>query len=111
MVCCSEKIVHGLSQDPRAMATALLAKGFISDETLEEINEVKNTNQLKGKSKVSLELLSSILTDIKISRTYFKRMKYCTVIYYRHTQKYPTVSISISEEVYLHILEAMKLLL
>ncbi len=41
MVSCSEKIVHGLSQDPQAMATAFLAKGFISDEKLAEINEVK----------------------------------------------------------------------
>ena len=65
---CSEKIVHSLSQDPRAMATALLAKGFISDETLVEINEVKNTNQLKDKS-----LYQSILGVVK---QYPHRYKY-----------------------------------
>ncbi len=69
LVICSEKIVYGLSQDSRAMATALLAKGFISDKTLVEINEAINL-KVKVSTKVSWELLSSILTDIKISRTY-----------------------------------------
>ncbi len=68
MVSCSERIVHGLSQDPRAMATALLAKGFISDETFAEINEVSSTKKCKGES-----LYQNILEIVK---EYPHRYKY-----------------------------------
>ncbi len=57
---CFEKIVHGLSQDPRAMATALLAKGFISEETFVETIELSCTNKVKGES-----LYQNILDVVK----------------------------------------------
>ena len=60
MVSCSEKIVHGLSQDPQAMATALLEKGFISAGKFAEIIELSCTDQVKGTS-----LYQTILKVVK----------------------------------------------
>ncbi len=70
MVYCSEKIVHGLSQDPRAMATALLAKGFISDETFAEINEVSRTDKRRGE-----HLYQTILGVVKQYPHRYKEFK------------------------------------
>lgn len=61
MVTCHEEIVHGLSQDPQAMASALHSKGFISDETLREITEVSGTNTSKGE-----RLYSEVLGVVKV---------------------------------------------
>ena len=41
MVSCAEKIVEGLSRDPRGLATSLSARGLISDTIMREIIEIK----------------------------------------------------------------------
>ena len=57
---CGEKIVHGLSMDPKAMATSLHAKGFITDNILEEINTLSQTKTDKARC-----LYSAILKFVK----------------------------------------------
>ena len=50
MVECSEKIIHGLSGEPKTMATSLLAKGFIADGTLDDTFQlVHETKKDKGR--------------------------------------------------------------
>ncbi len=44
MVSCAERIIEGLSRDPRGLATSLLSRGLISDTVLKktiELNETK----------------------------------------------------------------------
>ena len=45
----SGKIIHGLSTDPKEMATALHDKGFISDRILDKTYELPEINQDKGR--------------------------------------------------------------
>ena len=45
----SGKIIHGLSTDPKEMATALHATGFISDKILHETYQLPEINQDKGR--------------------------------------------------------------
>ena len=45
----SGKIIHGLSTDPKEIATALHAKGFISDRILQETHQLTKINQDKGR--------------------------------------------------------------
>ena len=45
----SGKIIHGLSTDPKEMATALHTKGFISDRILHETHQLPEINQDKGR--------------------------------------------------------------
>ena len=49
MIKYSGKIIHGLSTDPKEIATALHAKGFISDRILQETYELPEINQDKGR--------------------------------------------------------------
>lgn len=49
MVACSTIIIHGLSTDPKAMATALHTKGFIGDGTLNETDQLNETSSNKGR--------------------------------------------------------------
>ena len=50
MVECSEKIIHGLSGEPKKMATSLLEKRFIADGTLDDTFQlVHETNTDKGR--------------------------------------------------------------
>ena len=43
IVDCSEKIVAGLSKEPKSVAVALHGRGFISTETLSEVTELPAT--------------------------------------------------------------------
>ena len=45
----SGKIIHGLSTDPKEIATALHAKGFISDRIRDETYQLPEINQDKGR--------------------------------------------------------------
>ena len=49
MVKCSDKIIHGLSADPKTMATSLRAKGFIADGTLDDTFQLHETKNNKGR--------------------------------------------------------------
>ena len=60
LVDCGEKIVHGLSMDPKAMATSLHTKGFITDHMLKEINTLSQTKTDKARC-----LYSAILEFVK----------------------------------------------
>ncbi len=43
MVSCAERIVDGLSRDPKAIATSLFSKGLISDAVMMETIELNKT--------------------------------------------------------------------
>ncbi len=48
MVRCSVKLNHALSQEPKTLAIALHAEGFISQSTLDETMELNETKSTKG---------------------------------------------------------------
>ena len=49
LVHCGEKVVGDLTKDPKTLALHLHAKRFISDDTLEEVNELNETNRNKAR--------------------------------------------------------------
>ena len=59
LVDCSEKIVAGLSSEPKAMAVTLHGKGFISTELLREITELPATKTDNAR-KLYLSILETV---------------------------------------------------
>ena len=59
IVHCSEKIVAGLSREPRSLAVVLHGKGFISTETLREVTELSKTNTHHA-TKLYLSILGTV---------------------------------------------------
>ncbi len=60
MVSCAEKIVEGLSRDPKGIAISLLAKGFISDSVLSQTIELNETEVDKAR-----RLYTTVLDVVK----------------------------------------------
>ena len=60
MVRCSVILNHAMSQQPKALATALHAEGFISQSTLDETMELNETKSNKGS-----RLYSAVLGRVK----------------------------------------------
>ena len=60
MVFCAEKIVEGLSRDPRGLATLLLSRGLISDAVVRETIELNETKVNKAK-----RLFTAVLNVVK----------------------------------------------
>ena len=60
MVSCAEKIVEGLSRDPRGLATSLLSRGLISDNFLSETIELNETKVAKAR-----RLFTAVLNVVK----------------------------------------------
>ena len=56
MVRCSVSLNHAMSKDPKALALALFSAGFISQATLDEINELNETRSDKGRRLYSAVL-------------------------------------------------------
>ncbi len=61
MVSCAEKIVEGLSRDPKAIATSLLSRGLISDTVLRETIELNETKVDKAR-----RLHTTVLDVVKL---------------------------------------------
>ena len=59
LVDCSEKIIAGLSGEPKAIAVALHGRGFISTELLGEITELSVT-KMDNASKLYVAILRSV---------------------------------------------------
>ena len=59
LVDCSEKIIAGLSSEPKAMAIALHGKGFISTELLGEITELPAT-KMDNAGKLYIAILRTV---------------------------------------------------
>lgn len=49
MVACGDKIVEGLSREPKELALSLHAKGIIADDTFQETNELNETKREKAR--------------------------------------------------------------
>ena len=59
IVDCSEKIVAGLSKEPKSVSVVLHGKGFISTETLREIVELRATKADHAR-KLYLSILETV---------------------------------------------------
>ena len=59
IVDCSEKIIAGLSEEPKSMALVLHGKGFISTETLREVTELPTT-KTDNATKLYLSILETV---------------------------------------------------
>ena len=59
VVDCSEKIITGLSEEPKSMAVNLHGKGFISTETLREVTELPATKTHHA-TKLYLSILGTV---------------------------------------------------
>ncbi len=60
LVKCSEKIVHSLSVEPRAIALHLFSAGLISQNILEQTNELNDTKREKA-----IRLYTTLLSVVK----------------------------------------------
>lgn len=60
LIQCGEKIIEELMKDPKTLAIQLHAKQFISDDTLEETNELNETSRNKAR-----RLYTAILGTVK----------------------------------------------
>ena len=67
MVACGDKIVEGLSREPKELALSLHTKGIIADDTLQETNELNETK--RGKAR---RLYTAVLDVVK---TYPRRFE------------------------------------
>ena len=68
MVACGDKIVEGLSREPKELAQSLHTKGIIADDTLQETNELLN----ETKREKARRLYTAVLDVVK---TYPRRFE------------------------------------
>ena len=67
MVACGDKIVEGLSREPKELALSLHSKGIIADDMFQETNELNETKREKAR-----RLYTAVLDVVK---TYPRRFE------------------------------------
>ena len=67
MVACGDKIVEGLSRDPKELALSLHTKGIVGDDTLHKTNELNEIVRDKAR-----RLYTAALEVVKIYPRRFK---------------------------------------